>query len=314
VKHLALILAVLGFVNSACAQKITSFEISNGWGGWYHSEYEKIFYSNSGLSDHTISNSTIEINQPGNKCTILGYPRAPNYIPVDANVVDAIYFYDSLTKASEFEIRISSKVKKELNYWHNRFYSSDVDFTQFPFMVDLDTTAILEPSLLPKTNEIYYIMDGIGASFSCTIVFDHKDTVTHGIHGNYDLSNSMYLDTTLPIYCFFQQYPDVFKEQNYFPPVKESDMGEIIFRFIRWKKEEEKKAMEGGTNRSNIQIGSEVEIVEKHNQRSGELTDGFVQRILTKSSNHPHGIKVLLETGEVGRVKRVISEPLDDID
>ena len=60
--------------------------------------------------------------------------------------------------------------------------------------------------------------------------------------------------------------------------------------------------------RSNISIGDEVEIVQKHHQRSGELTEGIVKRILTKSSNHPHGIKVMLETGEVGRVKRVIPE------
>ncbi|MEQ8471195.1 MAG: YwbE family protein [Marinoscillum sp.] len=63
-----------------------------------------------------------------------------------------------------------------------------------------------------------------------------------------------------------------------------------------------------GTIRSNIEIGAEVEVVEKHNQRSGELTSGFVQRILTKSPNHPHGIKVLLETGEVGRVKNVLED------
>lgn len=62
-----------------------------------------------------------------------------------------------------------------------------------------------------------------------------------------------------------------------------------------------------GQQRKNIQIGAEVEIVEKHNQRSGELTEGFVKRILTKSPTHPHGIKVMLETGEVGRVKKVIS-------
>lgn len=68
-----------------------------------------------------------------------------------------------------------------------------------------------------------------------------------------------------------------------------------------------------GTKRKNIQIGSEVEIVEKHNQRSGELTDGYVERILTKSATHPHGIKVLLETGEVGRVKTIIAEPLGDL-
>lgn len=63
-----------------------------------------------------------------------------------------------------------------------------------------------------------------------------------------------------------------------------------------------------GRNRININIGADVEIVEKQNQRSGELTEGVVKRILTKSLNHPHGIKVLLETGEVGRVKRVLEE------
>lgn len=63
-----------------------------------------------------------------------------------------------------------------------------------------------------------------------------------------------------------------------------------------------------GRNRKNIEVGFEVEIVQKHHQRSGELTDGIVKRILTKSPNHPHGIKVLLETGEVGRVKNVIPD------
>ena len=63
-----------------------------------------------------------------------------------------------------------------------------------------------------------------------------------------------------------------------------------------------------GRNRKNIEVGCEVEIVQKNHQRSGELTDGIVKRILTKSSNHPHGIKVLLETGEVGRVKNIIEE------
>ncbi|MFT7034532.1 MAG: putative repeat protein (TIGR03833 family) [Cyclobacteriaceae bacterium] len=61
-----------------------------------------------------------------------------------------------------------------------------------------------------------------------------------------------------------------------------------------------------GTNRNDIQVGAEVEIVQKHHQRSGELTDGVVQKILTKSPNHSHGIKVRLETGEVGRVKNIL--------
>lgn len=61
-----------------------------------------------------------------------------------------------------------------------------------------------------------------------------------------------------------------------------------------------------GRIRKNIEIGCEVEVVQKHHQRSCELTEGFVKRILTKSPNHLHGIKVMLETGEVGRVKNVL--------
>ena len=60
-----------------------------------------------------------------------------------------------------------------------------------------------------------------------------------------------------------------------------------------------------GRNRKNIHIGSQVEIVQKQDQRSGKLTTGIVQRLLTKSPTHPHGIKVQLESGEVGRVKKV---------
>ncbi len=61
-----------------------------------------------------------------------------------------------------------------------------------------------------------------------------------------------------------------------------------------------------GTNRNTISIGTEVKIVLKQHQRTGQLTQGIVERILTKSANHPHGIKVKLETGEVGRVKEII--------
>ncbi len=49
-----------------------------------------------------------------------------------------------------------------------------------------------------------------------------------------------------------------------------------------------------------------MEIVQKHHQRTGELTEGIVKQILTKSAFHPHGIKVQLESGEVGRVKNVL--------
>ena len=58
--------------------------------------------------------------------------------------------------------------------------------------------------------------------------------------------------------------------------------------------------------RSDIHAGIRVQIVEKQNQRTGKLTEGIVARILTSSSTHPHGIKVMLEDGKVGRVQAII--------
>ena len=62
-----------------------------------------------------------------------------------------------------------------------------------------------------------------------------------------------------------------------------------------------------GQNRSEIKIGLEVDVVLKADQRTGRLTRGVVARILTNSSFHPHGIKVMLQDGQVGRVQNVIS-------
>ena len=59
-------------------------------------------------------------------------------------------------------------------------------------------------------------------------------------------------------------------------------------------------------NRSEIKTGLRVQIVEKQNQRSGALTEGVVARILTSSPRHPHGIKVMLEDGKVGRVQKIL--------
>lgn len=61
-----------------------------------------------------------------------------------------------------------------------------------------------------------------------------------------------------------------------------------------------------GTLRENIKIGTIVRVVQKQDQRSGKLTEGVVQKILTKSATHPHGIKVMLENGVVGRVKEIL--------
>lgn len=60
------------------------------------------------------------------------------------------------------------------------------------------------------------------------------------------------------------------------------------------------------TNRENIKIGSKVKIVLKKDQKTGKLTEGKVKEILTNSQYHPHGIKVMLENREVGRVKEIL--------
>lgn len=60
-----------------------------------------------------------------------------------------------------------------------------------------------------------------------------------------------------------------------------------------------------GKNRKDIKVGQKVQIVQKKDQRSGNLTVGVVSKILTNSQTHPHGIKVMLEDGLVGRVKEI---------
>lgn len=65
--------------------------------------------------------------------------------------------------------------------------------------------------------------------------------------------------------------------------------------------------MMDGTVRSNIKIGAAVMVVQKQDQRTGKLTEGVVQRILTNSQHHARGIKVMLEGGIVGRVQEIIN-------
>lgn len=62
-----------------------------------------------------------------------------------------------------------------------------------------------------------------------------------------------------------------------------------------------------GTIRENIKPGIKVRVVQKQDQRTGKLTEGVVSKLLTKSATHPHGIKVMLESGIVGRVKEIVS-------
>jgi uncharacterized repeat protein (TIGR03833 family) len=66
--------------------------------------------------------------------------------------------------------------------------------------------------------------------------------------------------------------------------------------------------MSNTPTRSEIQVGKIVQIVQKQDQRTGDLTEGMVKRILTSSNIHPHGIKVELDSGEVGRVQSITSK------
>ncbi|KAF0159602.1 MAG: hypothetical protein FD159_347 [Syntrophaceae bacterium] len=61
-----------------------------------------------------------------------------------------------------------------------------------------------------------------------------------------------------------------------------------------------------GNKRADIRVGARVKVVQKQDQRTGHITCGVVQVILTKSGTHPHGIKVRLEGGIVGRVKEIL--------
>ncbi|MBM7609720.1 putative repeat protein (TIGR03833 family) [Lysinibacillus composti] len=63
-----------------------------------------------------------------------------------------------------------------------------------------------------------------------------------------------------------------------------------------------------GQNRSNVMPGVEVDIVLKQDQKTGKLTHGVVKDLLTKSATHPHGIKVRLTDGQIGRVKEIYSK------
>jgi uncharacterized repeat protein (TIGR03833 family) len=64
--------------------------------------------------------------------------------------------------------------------------------------------------------------------------------------------------------------------------------------------------MVSGQNRQDVQVGARVRIVEKQNQPTGITTEGVVGQLLTKSAFHPHGIKVRLTSGQVGRVKEIL--------
>ena len=61
-----------------------------------------------------------------------------------------------------------------------------------------------------------------------------------------------------------------------------------------------------GKIRADVRIGARVKVILKADQPTGKLTEGVVARILTKSGSHPHGIKVMLEDGQVGRVQEIL--------
>jgi conserved hypothetical protein len=89
---------------------------------------------------------------------------------------------------------------------------------------------------------------------------------------------------------------------------KSSDELIILNRENKQETREKAKFKMNGKNRADVLIGASVKVVLKADQRSGKLTEGTVQKILTNSSFHPHGIKVMLQDGQVGRVQEITGE------
>jgi uncharacterized repeat protein (TIGR03833 family) len=82
----------------------------------------------------------------------------------------------------------------------------------------------------------------------------------------------------------------------------------ILSNEIVSKMEGKTTKMNDGRYRSNVQAGLEVDIVLKKDQRTGNVTRGIVKDLLTNSSFHPHGIKVRLADGQVGRISNIITK------
>jgi uncharacterized repeat protein (TIGR03833 family) len=86
-----------------------------------------------------------------------------------------------------------------------------------------------------------------------------------------------------------------------------SDSSFPCSRFVIYLCHSKKLFLMDGRNRNDIKPGIKVKIVLKQDQYSGKLTDGIVKDILTNSPNHPHGIKVRLQNGLIGRVKEILT-------
>jgi uncharacterized repeat protein (TIGR03833 family) len=102
----------------------------------------------------------------------------------------------------------------------------------------------------------------------------------------------------------FGKYGDLKRKDALRKSLKEK--GRLQKDIVSRQKTREKEFQMSEGNRSEITQGTRVLVVQKQDQRTGKLIEGIVQDILTKSSTHPHGIKVRLTNGVVGRVKRIL--------
>ena len=104
----------------------------------------------------------------------------------------------------------------------------------------------------------------------------------------------------------FGKYGDLKRKDALRKSLKEK--GRLEKDIVSRQKTREKAFQMSQGSRSDIKAGARVLVVQKHDQRTGKLTEGIVKDILTKSSSHPHGMKVRLTNGVVGRVKKILSE------
>ena len=88
--------------------------------------------------------------------------------------------------------------------------------------------------------------------------------------------------------------------------MSKSQNSEILLKQTLRINQQYQTSLDSIPSRDKIKIGITVQIVQKQDQRSGNLTEGVVKRILTSSNFHPHGIKVELDNGKIGRVQNII--------
>jgi uncharacterized repeat protein (TIGR03833 family) len=141
-------------------------------------------------------------------------------------------------------------------------------------------------------------------TFKCLKAMGDEVDVDRAYQGTRGIRRLSRRPPTLPLI----RYSPVVQSPDH-PSQKNHRLNERPVFYGEWEEVQEMEASMDGRNRANIRIGTHVKIVLKADQPTGKLTEGIVARLLTNSSFHPHGIKVMLEDRQVGRVAVIVESP-----